>query len=62
MCSSDLEIVLRKFEGRHGFGTVELRNAEDIVRNPIIKIIEDIFDEIDEDKISGSTKKQILKD
>ena len=57
---SSLSVVIEKFKGRNGFGTVELRNAEDIVRNPIIKIIEDIFDEIEEEKII--VKKQILKD
>jgi len=58
---SSLEVVLEKFKDRPRFGTVELRNAEDIVRNPIIKIIEDIFDEIEESKINGNGKK-LLKD
>jgi phosphate starvation-inducible PhoH-like protein len=44
---SSLEIVLNKFKDVEGFGTVELRNPEDVVRNPIIKIIEDIFEEIE---------------
>lgn len=57
---SSLEIVINKFKDRNGFGTVELRNEEDIVRNPIIKIIEDIFDQIEDEKINN--KKQILKD
>ena len=59
---SSLEVVIDKFKERRGFGIVELRNEEDIVRNPIIKIIEDIFDQIDEDKTNNNNKKQILKD
>ena len=30
-----------------GFGCVELRNPDDVVRNPIIKIIEQTFDDIE---------------
>jgi phosphate starvation-inducible PhoH-like protein len=59
---SSLEIVLDRFKEKKGFGVVELRNEEDIVRNPIIRVIEDIFDKIEEDKINNVTKKQILKD
>jgi phosphate starvation-inducible PhoH-like protein len=59
---SSLEVVIERFKERKGFGIVELRNEEDIVRNPIIKIIEDIFDQIDEDKTNNNNKKQILKD
>jgi phosphate starvation-inducible PhoH-like protein len=44
---SSLEIVLNKFKNVEGFGTVELRNPEDVVRNPIIKVIEDIFEKIE---------------
>ena len=44
---SSLEIVLEKFEGVEGFGCVELRNPNDVVRNPIIKKIEDVFEEIE---------------
>ena len=58
---SSLEVVIEKFKDKNGFGTVELRNEEDIVRNPIIKVIEDIFDEIEEEK-NNNGKKQILKD
>ena len=58
---SSLEIVLDKFKEKDKFGVVELRNEEDIVRNPIIKVIEDIFDQIEEEKINNSGKK-ILKD
>jgi len=43
---SSLENVLEKFKDIDGFGTVELTNPEDVVRNPIIKIIEDVFDGI----------------
>lgn len=58
---SSLEVVIEKFKNKQGFGTVELRNEEDIVRNPIIKMIEDTFDQIDEEK-SNNGKKQLLKD
>jgi len=43
---SSLEIVLDKFNEIEGFGCVELRNPEDVVRNPIIKIIEEVFENI----------------
>jgi phosphate starvation-inducible PhoH-like protein len=58
---SSLEIVLNRFKDKNSFGIVELRNEEDIVRNPIIKVIEEIFDQIDDEK-SNNGKKQILKD
>jgi phosphate starvation-inducible PhoH-like protein len=44
---SSLEVVLDTFKDTDGFGCVELRNPEDVVRNPIIKIIEQKFDELD---------------
>lgn len=44
--NSSLETILEKFNGMEGFGCVELRNPDDVVRNPIIKIIESKFDEI----------------
>lgn len=44
--NSSLETILEKFNGMDGFGCVELRNPDDVVRNPIIKIIESKFDEI----------------
>jgi phosphate starvation-inducible PhoH-like protein len=59
---SSLEVVIERFKEKEGFGIVELRNPEDIVRNPIIKFIEDIFDQIEEDKTNNNNKKQILKD
>ena len=43
---SSLEIVLNKFKNIEGFGTVELRDPEDVVRNKIIKVIEDVFESI----------------
>ena len=58
---SSLEVVIERFKDKKGFGTVELRNEEDIVRNPIIKVIEDIFDQLEEEK-SNNGKKQLLKD
>jgi phosphate starvation-inducible PhoH-like protein len=44
--NSSLETILEKFNDVEGFGCVELRNPDDVVRNPIIKIIESKFDEI----------------
>jgi phosphate starvation-inducible PhoH-like protein len=43
---SSLENVLERFKDIEGFGTVELRDPEDVVRNPIIKVIEDVFESI----------------
>jgi|688.fasta_scaffold200969_3 phosphate starvation-inducible protein PhoH len=45
---SSLQIVLEKFKDKVGFGCVELRNPEDVIRNPIINIIEQVFDELNE--------------
>jgi len=45
---SSLEIVLRRFDNIEGFGCVELRDPNDVVRNPIIKIVEEIFDDMEE--------------
>jgi phosphate starvation-inducible PhoH-like protein len=59
---SSLEVVIERFKEKQGFGIVELRNQEDIVRNPIIKVIEDIFDQIEDEKTNNNGKKQILKD
>jgi phosphate starvation-inducible PhoH-like protein len=59
---SSLEVVIEKFRDKPSFGVVELRNKEDIVRNKIIEVIEEIFDQIDEDKANGGNKKQLLKD
>jgi phosphate starvation-inducible PhoH-like protein len=59
---SSLEVVIEKFRDKPSFGVVELRNKEDIVRNKIIEVIEEIFDQIDEDKTNGGNKKQLLKD
>lgn len=58
---SSLEVVIERFRDKSGFGTVELRNEEDIVRNPIIKVIEEIFDQIEDEK-NNPGKKQLLKD
>mgnify|MGYP003636432675 FL=1 len=44
---SSLEVVLDKFNNIEGFGCVELRDPNDVVRNPIIKIIEEIFENIE---------------
>jgi len=44
---SALEVVLKQFKDIEGFGCVELRNPEDVVRNPIIKLIEEVFDKLD---------------
>jgi phosphate starvation-inducible PhoH-like protein len=47
---SSLEIIINKFEDKEDFGTVTLRDEGDIVRNPLIKTIEEIFDKIEENK------------
>jgi phosphate starvation-inducible PhoH-like protein len=43
---SSLSIVLERFRNIEGFGCVELRSKEDIVRHPLIQIIDEIFDDI----------------
>tara|TARA_Y100000389_G_C17461258_1_gene521888 strand:+ start:117 stop:905 length:789 start_codon:yes stop_codon:yes gene_type:complete len=55
---SSLEVVINRFKDVEGFGCVELRDPDDVVRNPIIKVIESTFDEIDE---SITTNKGLLK-
>ena len=45
--NSSLEVVIDKFEGIDGFGCVSLRNPDDVVRNPVMKIIERIFEELE---------------
>ncbi len=45
---SSLEIIIDRFKNVEGFGCVELRDPEDVVRNPIIKVIENVFDDIEE--------------
>jgi phosphate starvation-inducible protein PhoH and related proteins len=44
---SSLEVIIEKFNGVEGFGTVTLRDPDDVVRNPIIKVIESTFDDIE---------------
>ena len=41
---SSLEVIIDKFNHIDNFGCVELRNPEDVVRNPIIKVVEETFD------------------
>lgn len=48
---SSLEVIIDKFKDMEGFGCVELRDPDDVVRNPIIKIIEKTFDGIEDEKI-----------
>ena len=55
---SSLEVIIDKFNGMDNFGCVELRNPDDVVRNPIIKIIADVFDDLSE---SITTNKGIIK-
>tara|TARA_Y100000401_G_scaffold117565_1_gene127173 strand:+ start:5880 stop:6629 length:750 start_codon:yes stop_codon:yes gene_type:complete len=43
---SALELVLEKFKDIPNFGCVELRNPNDVVRNPIIKTIEEVFENL----------------
>jgi phosphate starvation-inducible PhoH-like protein len=47
---SSLEVIIEKFEGVEGFGTVTLRDPDDVVRNPIIKVIESTFDDLESGK------------
>ena len=51
---SSLETVLEKFKFVDGFGTVELRDPEDVVRNPIIKVIEDVFENLNTVNSNGT--------
>ena len=44
---SSLEVIIDKFKDIEGFGCIELRNPDDVVRNPIIKVIESTFDDIE---------------
>ena len=44
---SSLEVIIDKFNNIENFGCVELRDPNDVVRNPIIKIIEATFDKLD---------------
>lgn len=54
---SSLEVIIDRFKEVEGFGCVELRNPDDVVRNPIIKIIEEIFDDLG----GPTTNKDLLK-
>lgn len=45
---SSLEVVLDRFKNIKGFGCVELRNPKDVVRNPIIKTIEEVFENLED--------------
>ena len=45
---SSLEVVLDRFKDVNGFGCVELRNPKDVVRNPIIKTIEEVFENLED--------------
>ena len=44
---SSLEIIIDKFKDIDNFGTVTLTDPDDVVRNPIIKIIEHVFDDLE---------------
>lgn len=46
---SSLEVIIDKFNELDNFGCVELRDPNDVVRNPIIKIIENVFDDLNEE-------------
>ena len=43
---SALEVVLDKFREIEHFGCVELRDPNDVIRNPIIRVIESIFEKL----------------
>ena len=55
---SSLEVIIDKFKNLDNFGCVELRDPNDVVRNPIIKIIESVFDTLD---VSIKIDKVLLK-
>jgi phosphate starvation-inducible PhoH-like protein len=55
---SSLEVIIDKFNNMDNFGCVELRNPNDVVRNPIIKVIEEVFDEMSEPM---TTNKNLIK-
>jgi len=56
---SSLEVIIDKFNNIENFGCVELRNPNDVVRNPIIKTIESVFDDLDE--ATNNNNKGLLK-
>jgi len=45
---SSLPIIMEKFSNRNEFGVISFSD-EDIVRNPLIKVIEEVFDEVAEE-------------
>lgn len=47
---SSLEVIIDKFNNTKNFGCVELRDPNDVVRNPIIKVIEEVFDGLETNK------------
>ena len=55
---SSLEVIIDKFNDMDNFGCVELSDPNDVVRNPIIKIIEEVFDDMSE---PITTNKGIIK-
>jgi len=46
---SSLEIVYKMFDGEESFGCISINNPDHIVRNKIIKIIEEKFDQYEEE-------------
>ena len=47
---SSLEVIIDRFNNTENFGCVELRDPNDVVRNPIIKVIEEVFDGLETNK------------
>lgn len=47
---SSLEVIIERFNNTENFGCVELRDPNDVVRNPIIKVIEEVFDGLETNK------------
>jgi len=45
---SSLEIIIDRFKNIDNFGTVTLTDPNDVIRNPIIKVIEEIFDDLED--------------
>ena len=54
--NSSLETILEKFRDYDGFGCVELRDPNDVVRNPIIKVIESVFENMVENGTNQNSK------
>jgi phosphate starvation-inducible PhoH-like protein len=52
---SSLDVVIKLFKDKNGFGTMNFE-VSDIVRSPIVKLVEDVFDEYED---NSNTKKPV---